>query len=254
MLRVNDLVLNYEQAGSNDGPPVVFLHGGLIDSRVWDTQFDWFSERANVIRLDLPGNGRSQSPDGSYSGFETLAAFLSALEVERANLVGLSGGARIAIDFAIRYPERAEKLVAVAPGLSGYERWLLPKELVPPFLAALEAGDRDAAAEAWLDIWAPATKGRLLDFGRDNAASLFIQDTLEELEPPAIGRLGELTAPTLVIVGDRDLQDIQTIVDLISKDAPLAQKTIFPGADHFPNVHDPSAFNAAVAAFLDLPA
>lgn len=253
-LQVDDLVLSYERAGSGDFPPVVLLHGGLIDSRVWDAQFAWFAERAMVVRLDLPGNGRSGAPDGPYSGFQILAAFLSALDIEEANLVGLSGGARIAIDFTISYPERTEKLVAVAPGLSGYGRWSLPKELVRRFRAALEAGDRDAAAATWLDIWAPVTKNELLGLGRDNAESLFVQARLEEIEPPAIGRLGELRAPTLLIIGDRDVQDIHTIVDLIADDAPLAHKTVFHGADHFPNVYDPAAFNAAVASFLGIPA
>ena len=251
-LRINDSALYYERAGIRGDVPVVFLHGGLIDSRVWNAQFARFSERADVIRFDLPGNGRSDPTHGAFSGFETLAAAFSALDVERAHFVGLSGGARIAIDFAIRYPERVEKLVAVAPGISGYERWSLPRERVAPFLTALKDGDRDAAAGAWLDIWAPVTKERLLDLGRDNAESLFTQEALKELAPPAIDRLSELTAPTLVIVGDRDVRDIQTIVELIIREAPFAQKRVFEGADHFPNVYDEASFNAVVASFLSL--
>lgn len=249
-LRINDSALYYERAGTRRGVPVVFLHGGLIDSRLWNAQFAWFSERADAIRFDLPGNGRSDPAHGAFPAFEALAAAFSALDVERAHLVGLSGGARIAIDFSIRYPERAEKLVAVAPGISGYERWSLPEERVRPLLTALEDRDRDAAAGAWLDIWAPVTKERLLDLGRDNADSLFALEALEELEPPAIDRLGELTAPTLVIVGDRDVRDIQTIVELIIRDAPFARKRVFEGADHFPNVYDEAGFNAVVAQFL----
>jgi 3-oxoadipate enol-lactonase len=251
-VNVDGRALHYERAGAGDSAPIVFLHGGLIDSRVWDPQFAWFSERADVIRFDLPGNGRSEPPAGSVSGFELLRAALTGLGVERAVLVGLSGGARIAIDFAIRYPESAGKLVAVAPGLSGYDRWSLPEGAIDAMRTNIEAGDRDGAAEAWLDLWAPVTKSALVPLGRDNADSLFRNIPLEELEPPAIGRLDELVAPTLVIVGDRDVLDIQAIADLIVRGAPVSEKRIFAGADHFPNVHDPTAFNEAVAAFLSL--
>jgi pimeloyl-ACP methyl ester carboxylesterase len=250
LLDLNGRGLYYERAGSG-ASVLVFLHGGLIDSRLWDPQFKWFAERAAVIRLDLAGNGRSEPPEDGYSGIEALSDVLDMLEVERATMIGLSGGARIAVDFAISDPSRMERLVAVAPGLSGYERWALPQEQLSALIHALRLGDRDLAAEAWLNLWAPVTKAALLELGRENAESLFAGQLID-LDPPAVGRLAEISAPTLVVVGDKDLADIQTIADLIVAGVPGAEKHVIEGADHFPNVDDPAAFNEVVARFLGL--
>jgi 3-oxoadipate enol-lactonase len=253
LLDLGSRALYYERAGSG-ASVIIFLHGGLIDSRLWDPQFNWFAERAAVIRLDLPGSGRSEPPENGYSGIEDLRNVLDLLEVERASVVGLSGGARIAVDFAISDPSRIDRLVAAAPGLSGYERWALPQELLSALIHALRLGDRDMAAEAWLDLWAPVTKGALHELGRENAESLFASGRLIDLDPPAVARLAEITAPTLVVVGDKDVADIQTIADLIVSGVRGATKQVIEGADHFPNVHDPAAFNEEVAEFLGLAA
>ncbi len=186
-------MLSYERAGRGT-TSLVLVHGGLIDSRVWDSQFRWFAERADVIRFDLPGDGRSESPGGSFSGIECLYWVMTQLEIERAALVGLSGGARIAIDFAISHPARTEKVVAVAPGLSGYDSWKLPEDLVAAARAAIRSGDRNRAVQAWLDLWAPVSKDALLELARDNADSLFGGPRLVDLDPPAIGRLGRTTS------------------------------------------------------------
>lgn len=251
MLKVDGRALYYERAGH--GASVVFLHGGLIDSRLWDLQFTWFAGRADAIRFDLPGDGRSEPPlERAFSGIDCLRDVMTTLDVDRAMLVGLSGGARIALDFAISDPARVERVVAVAPGLSGYEGWDLPVDRIAAMRAAIHAGEHHRAAEAWLDLWAPVSKDELLERGRDNADSAFGGPELLDLDPPAIDRLTELHAPTLVLVGDKDVPDIRTIADLIATGAPHAEKEIFEGADHFPNIHDPARFNETVAAFLGL--
>jgi 3-oxoadipate enol-lactonase len=190
--------------------------------------------------------------DGRISAIDDLRITLDQLEVDRAVLVGLSGGARIAIDFAIWYPSRVVKLVAAAPGLSGYNDWALPEERVRAGRDALRADDRSAAARAWLELWAPVTGAALLKRGLDNADSLFMNAELIDLDPPAIGRLNEITAPTLVIVGDKDLADILVIADLIAEGVSRAEKRVIEGADHFPNIHDPATFNRLVADLVEL--
>ncbi|MDO8632514.1 MAG: alpha/beta fold hydrolase, partial [Phycisphaerales bacterium] len=111
--------LYYEAAG--DGPPVVLIHGGQMDLRIWDEQVALLSPNHRVIRYDVRGYGRSPAPQKVYANHEDLAAVLDQLGLHRATLVGLSLGGGIAIDFAISYPDRVEKLVAVAPGLSGFD-------------------------------------------------------------------------------------------------------------------------------------
>ena len=96
---VNGTRLYYETAGR--GLEVVLIHGGLVDSRLWDAQVGPLSKRFRVVRYDLRGFGRSAAADGPFSHLEDLRALLDFLKIERASLVGLSLGGIIAADFAL---------------------------------------------------------------------------------------------------------------------------------------------------------
>ena len=113
--------LYYELAG--EGEPIVFLHGGLLDGRMWDEQFQFFAQRYQVIRYDMRRSGKSEDAAsvGPVIPYQDLYHLMSALSLRQATLVGLSGGARAALDMAIAYPTMVQRLVAVSPGLSGYE-------------------------------------------------------------------------------------------------------------------------------------
>src|SRR5262245_45001564 len=89
----------YEAAGH--GGTVVFLHGGQMDRRMWDEQFELFAKTHRVVRYDLRGFGKSPAPLEPYSHVEDLRALLDHLKIRRATLVGLSLGAAIAVDFAL---------------------------------------------------------------------------------------------------------------------------------------------------------
>ena len=110
--------LYYEAIGT--GPPVVLLHDGLLDCRVWDDQFKALSEAYRVVRYDMRGHGRSEMPASELSHVEDLHGLLGFLEVERAHLLGLSNGGRISLDFSLAYPEMVESTILVGSSLSGY--------------------------------------------------------------------------------------------------------------------------------------
>src|SRR5690349_12453820 len=109
-IAVADGELYYEDAG--DGPAVVLLHGGLLDCRMWDDQFEVLAATHRVIRIDVRSHGRSSSAAGDFRHDDDLAAVLDTLGVERAALVGLSMGGRIAFDFAVSRPQRVWALCA----------------------------------------------------------------------------------------------------------------------------------------------
>src|SRR3972149_5125758 len=89
--------LYYETKGH--GHPLVFVHGGLVDSRMWNDQFELFARQNKVVRYDLHGFGKSQMPEAFFSPVEDLKILLTFLQVERVHLVGLSLGGSIAIEF-----------------------------------------------------------------------------------------------------------------------------------------------------------
>lgn len=105
----------YEEAG--DGPALVLIHEGVADSTMWDDHVDELARSHRVIRSDLPGCGRSPLPPGPFSHVRDLAALLDVLGVDRASVVGVSVGGRIALEFALVHPGLVDALVLVAPGI-----------------------------------------------------------------------------------------------------------------------------------------
>src|SRR5262245_53570050 len=110
--------LYYEIKGR--GAPVVFVHGGQMDRRMWDDQFDVFAKKNRVIRYDIRGFGKSDTPTKAYSDASDLHALLQHLRVKKATLIGLSLGAAVAVDFALLHGEIVDALVLVCPGLGGF--------------------------------------------------------------------------------------------------------------------------------------
>src|SRR5512143_1577881 len=88
--------LNYEIAG--EGRPLILIHGGLVNSGLWDDQFEVFAEQYRTLRYDVRGFGRSKSPAAYYSNHGDLRDLLDYLGIRRAYVLGLSMGGAIAID------------------------------------------------------------------------------------------------------------------------------------------------------------
>jgi pimeloyl-ACP methyl ester carboxylesterase len=261
-VRVAEPVIYYEVAGpkgsdetSGAGAPVVLIHGGQMDRRMWDPQFESWSRKFRVVRYDVRGYGRSPTPTLPYSDVDDLLAVLDALAIPKAHLVGLSLGGRIAIDFTLAHPDRVASLVAVAAGMSGFDfsagNW--PQQM----RAAQERGG-EAAAELWLEdpYMVPAMEHadlapRIRELVLDNAR-VWLQNPLlpRRLTPPAAKRLAEIRVPTLVVVGDRDVPDMQKVADQLAAEVKGARKVVVPGAGHIVSLEKPQEFDRAVLGFL----
>ena len=109
----------YEVAGSGE-PTVILLHGGMLDRTMWDGQFELLAKTHRVVRYDADAHGKSPLPPDVYWDHASLRELMNALGIDRAILVGLSMGGKVAIDLALENPERVEAIVAVSSGLSGY--------------------------------------------------------------------------------------------------------------------------------------
>jgi 3-oxoadipate enol-lactonase len=252
---VEDAQLWYERAG--EGFPVVLLHPSLWDSRIWDPQFREFAQHHDTIRYDARGFGRSDRPARPYSDLRDLRALLGELGVTRCAVVGCASGAQLAIDFALAYPDIAEAIVPVSPGVSGYG-WRDPgfDVLIDEVSGAVRAGDLDKAVEMELAVWVPltstdeATGPRVWEIARENAHVLGMDDDYLEPMPSAVERLGDVRAATLVIVGDRDIAEIHAIAELVTQSIPGARKRVIADADALVNVRRADRFNRVVLDFL----
>jgi pimeloyl-ACP methyl ester carboxylesterase len=131
-LTVPDGQIYYEVQGK--GKPVVLLHAGGMDSKMWDAQFNDLAQRFRVVRYDLRGFGRSSKPEKPFHPVDDLYNLLKHLGIKRASLIGLSMGSGVALNFALEYPKMVEKLVLAS--MSGP-----PRNLPPQAQLAMQKGD-----------------------------------------------------------------------------------------------------------------
>lgn len=249
--------LYYEEAGK--GSPVVFIHGGFGDRRMWDEQFSHFAGGHRVIRYDHRGYGESPAPGSAYSPVDDLVRLLDRLGVERAHIVGNSMGATLALDFTLKHPERVASLTMVSSGPGGFP---VPPKDREGMMAVFEAARAKGPAEG-VELWLghpmvavtsrdPKAGPRLRTLVTDNMGLFSIAYwPREAMDPPALDRLGEVRVPTLVVVGDRDMTFIQDGCDAAAKGIAGAKKVVIRGADHLPQMLKPSEFNRALEKFLD---
>ncbi|HEY6406972.1 MAG TPA: alpha/beta hydrolase, partial [Ktedonobacteraceae bacterium] len=231
---VNGTTLYYEVAGEGGkGHPLVLLHGGLVDSGLWDDQFGVFARHYKVVRYDMRGYGKSgllKTDTGAYSLREDLYALLQFLGIEKTYLIGLSMGGGLAIDFTLEHAEMVDALITVGASVSGFESEDTSNSLEAEADEAFKQRDIARAVEITLRIWTdgPERSPEEVDAGVRERVRVMTthnfsrpddEDAPEPLElvPPAISRLSEMHVPTLVVVGDKDVRDILTIADVLEK-------------------------------------
>ncbi|MBI1851445.1 MAG: alpha/beta hydrolase [Planctomycetes bacterium] len=251
--------LAYDVAGK--GEPVVLIHGGQLDRRMWDDQFTRYASRFQVVRYDVRGYGKSPAPLEPYSDVDDLRDLLDDLKIETANLVGLSLGGRIAIDFAIQYPKRVRSIVLAGPGVSGlrHESDDVDDAAMWEIIQAIRDGEVERGIEAWLAtgymkpaMENPALAARLRQISMEDAHCWLANPILARpLKPRANERLGEIHCPTLIVVGDRDVPSIHENVKRLMESVANAKKVVIAGAGHMVNMEKPAEFDAAVLPFLE---
>ena len=238
----------YEDSGS--GPPVVLLHEGVVDSRIWEPFLPHLEGRLRTIRYDQRGYGRSPMWTGPYSPVDDLVSVLDAAGVERAALVGTSRGGRIAIQVALDRPDRVSALVLVASGLAGRSLDIdVTPEQEARWDAAEEGGDLAELAAIDLEIWAPmGVDEKLRAMFIENVEASNAEDP--EREAPSAGRLGEIAVPTLVVTGGRDVPEINELGDLLAREIPGARQAVIEEADHMVQWRAPEELARLVLDFL----
>jgi pimeloyl-ACP methyl ester carboxylesterase len=225
---------------------------------MWDAQIQAFASQYRVIRYDLRGFGQNRPTTTPYAHIDDLRALLDHLGVARAAILGLSMGGGIAVDFALAYPESTRALIAVDANLGGYE-W------TPEFdnsLGSVWDTGRNRGVEAaraqWMahPLFAPALEQPPVAVLLTQMISSYSgwhwvnSDPGRGLTPPAFERLEEIAAPTLVVVGEREVPDFRALADTLASRIPGARQSVLPGAGHMANMENPDAFNRVVLEFL----
>jgi 3-oxoadipate enol-lactonase len=255
--------LAYDDEGS--GPPIVLVHAGVADRRMWAPLVDALSDRHRLIRHDLRGVGESLPPTGPWSHHTDLLELLDELLVPRAHLIGASVGAGIAVEAALARPGLAASLTLIAPGgalIDGTPDAF--RAIWAAEVDALDRGDLDAATELNLRAWVDGPRRGPEDI--DPAVRAFIaqmqREAFElpewdadhapehELVPAATGRLAELDCPVLVLVGDADDAAIVEIAARVADDVPNGRLVVWPDVGHMLPLERPSELADLVGSFV----
>jgi 3-oxoadipate enol-lactonase len=245
----------YEIAGT--GPPLVLIHGFSLDTRMWDDQFELLARHYRVLRYDALGFGKSDLPSGEISHTDDLLALLDLVGIAQAHVLGFSMGVWIAVEFALLHPETVSALILVDGILLGYPMGEVGESYALVGAKARASGAQ-AARELWLDqplfasaIERPDTAPRLRRIISDYSGWHFAHvAAYRPLDPPAVQRLNEINAPTLIMVGECDLPPIHALADTLQRTVPSARKVILPGVGHMSNMEGPELFNETVLTFL----
>ena len=252
----------HEIAGT--GSPVLLIHAGICDSRMWEPQWQSFPPAHRTVRCDLRGFGRTPLPAEGYSHARDVARLLERLELGAVALVGVSLGGRVALEVALARPDLVDRLVLVAPGLPGHEWSDAVRRYGEQEDAALERGDLDAAVEANLSMWVdgphrqpdavdPSVRRAVGEMQRrafELQLPVWEQAEEELLVPDAGSRYVEIRVPTLVLVGVEDVSDMHSIADRLASGIPGARKAEIPGTAHVPSLERPEEFDRLVLPFL----
>jgi 3-oxoadipate enol-lactonase len=229
---------------------------------MWDEQIAGLAGRFRVLRFDARGYGRSSLPGGPVSFVDDLAGLMEAVGLDQAALVGVSFGARVAVETALTQPQRASALILASPTVRDRER----SEAVRRFAAAedrlVERGEVEAAIELGHRFWLagphrrledldPALRERLAAMERQAYANYLEADPKPEREAgPPHRQLARIAVPTLVVAGELDVEEVLENADRLEAEIPGARKVVIPGVAHMVNLECPRRFITLIVDFL----
>lgn len=262
-IEIAGLRLHLRDTGPRDAPVVILLHGFGGSLQTWDDWTRLFEPSLRVISLDLPGAGLTGAdPSGDYTdarGMVVLLALMDKLGIDRASLVGHSMGGRLAWQFAAAHPDRVDKLVLVSPdgfASPGFNygkapelgvslkamKYMLPKALLKMSLAPAYANPAVITPELVTRYYemmlAPEVRSAMI--------ARLEQSVMQDPVPI----LARITAPTLLMWGDRDAMIPIANADDYLKAIPGARLAKFAGVGHLPQEEAAQPSGKAILSFL----
>ena len=255
VVQVGELVIAYERVG--DGPPLVLVHGGTVDGRMWQPQLTALKDEFTVVAWDEPGAGRSSDVPADFALSDyahALAALIEGLALGPAHVAGLSWGGTLVLELYRHHPDLAASLILV----DTYAGWKgsLPEEEV----RVRVAGVRQVLAAPAVEfdptppgLFAGDTPDEFVGLLADMAATAR-RDTVR-LESTLMAETDQrdllplITTPTLLIWGELDVRSPLSVAREFEQAIPDAKLVVIPEAGHVSNLERPEEFNEAVREF-----
>lgn len=264
-IKINNADIYYEDSAPDDQqkPVMVFAHGLLWSSRMYHKQVEYFQEDYRCIAFDFRGQGQSQITKSGYDMdalTEDTLELLSTLNITKCHFVGLSMGGFIAQRIAIKRPELLLSLIMLETSADPEDpelapqyrklmtaiRWLgmkrVSKKVMPIMFGStfLEDKSRKAEKKEWLGML------------QGNRKSGVTKATLALIERKGTyEQLGEITTPTLIIVGDEDAATPYSKSERIHFAISGSKLAVIKGAGHTSTVEEPEQVNTVISKFLE---
>ncbi|NIR50159.1 alpha/beta fold hydrolase, partial [candidate division KSB1 bacterium] len=256
-VEANGINIYYEMSGS--GPYLILIEGLGVATWLWEKQVPDFSKHFTAVVYDNRGAGKSDKPEGPYSiGMlaDDLAALMQALNIPKAHILGVSMGGFVAQDFALRYPDKVEKLVLVSTSAGGPDHVPMSQETLSVFFLN-EGSPRDIMrkklALAYSDSFmAREDVERLIDLRLKNPQPqhAFMAQVAAGTTFDLSEEVKNIQAPTLIAAASDDLLVPVENAHNLAKNIPNSQLKIYEGLGHQFFVEIPDRFNQDVIDFL----
>jgi pimeloyl-ACP methyl ester carboxylesterase len=260
-VEVNGLTINYEVQG--EGEPLLLIPYTSADHACWAFQLPAYTEHFSCIAIDLPGSGESDKPAGPYSTeghADQVAAFLGAIGIERAHVAGMSFGGAVGIHLAARHPGRVGSLSLHGAWHASddylkivVEQWRTLASALPTVADVVIQGIFPWCFTPETYVERPEFVDTLVDFVRGRPAQpvdAFLAQTDAVIAHDASAVLGEITAPTLITFGARDLVCSTRFAEPLKSGIAGSELVVFDHLSHAGLHEDPETFNRATLDFL----
>ena len=257
-IRVNGVELYYELHGPEDGEVLVLSNGILMSTASWGFQTPVLAQHYRVLLYDCRGMWRSEHPSGPYTmelHADDLAALLDALNIHAAHIAGISYGAELSMAFALKYPQRVLTLF-LCSAVSDSDSVL--RGCINTWTSAAQARDPQRLFEASYMLNFSAGYIHANRAAIESAAAryaLLDMDSVLELlacfdRLDLTKELHQITALTMVVVGEEDILKPRKYSERIAAEIPGAELVVLPGAGHAVCLEKPALFNAILLGFL----
>lgn len=257
-LNVNKINIYYELHGDSAKETLVLSNGILMSTASWNFQISELSRHFQVLVYDCRGMWQSDHPVGQYSmeqHADDLSELLSALNIGRAHIAGISYGSEISMVFALKYPQKTKTLLLfdgvsqIDPLLKSFgDTWVAAAELQNAVLL-LKVTTPLNFSEEWIIknqriLPILEEKYRQLDFN----AFIRLMESFYYLNITEM--LPNIQAPTMVVVGENDILKTRSYSEKIAKLIPGSEFYVVPGSGHALCLEKPKEFNSLVLGFV----
>ena len=258
-IQIDNSKIYYEVFGQ--GEPIILIHAGVTDSRMWNYQIDDLSKRYKVIRFDQRGFGKSSIPEKNYNPIQDILTLMDSCQITKAHIVGISLGALQAIDLAIEYPDRVKTLIVSG---ASFPDWQLPKDVIDRHVEftqyVMENGPDSAVKRMLTDsFWSKSIPDNKYKESRqlfeqilkENKNSFTINWQLRELPTGLVNSLEQIDCPVLMFRPENDMASIMPIADTIAENISNIKIVEIGDASHLLNMEKPVEFNRTIIEFIN---